>query len=88
MLYVDYVYDIVKNETKGMDAIYEDFIIHLVGYTGLTELRENKLVEYCGSVHGRSLLVLCDKPEVKPDIDYVEMKKKIDKLRNIILNEL
>jgi hypothetical protein len=61
MLYVDYVYDIVKNETKDLDAIYEDFVIHLVGHTGLTELRENKLVEYCGVVQGRSLLVLCDK---------------------------
>lgn len=69
MLYVDYVYNIVKNESKNMDAIYEDYAIHLVGHAGLTELRENKLVEYCGVVNGRSLLVLCEKGDtVKRDV--------------------
>ena len=29
--YVDYVYEIVKNDIKGLDAIYRDTIIHLVG---------------------------------------------------------
>lgn len=29
--YVDYVYEIVKNDTEGMDAIYKDYIIQMVG---------------------------------------------------------
>ena len=31
MLYVDYVYDIVRLDCEGMDAIYKDYIIQMVG---------------------------------------------------------
>lgn len=59
--YTDKVYDIVKNESIGMDAIYEDYIIHLVGILGLNLLREHRLVESCGMVNGRTLYALCEK---------------------------
>ena len=60
-MYVDYVYDFVKNEANGLDAIYEDFIIQIVGLIGLQSLRENKLIESCGVVNGRALYALCEK---------------------------
>lgn len=59
--YVNLVYDIVKMESVGMDAIYRDYITHLVGVFGLNALLENKLLESCGTVHGRKLYVLRDK---------------------------
>ena len=59
--YLDYIYDIVKLESEGMDAIYEDYIIKLVGEYGLKTLRANKLLEGCGSINMRPLYVLCEK---------------------------
>lgn len=61
--YVDYVYGIVESECKGMDSIYEDYIEHLVGISGLEALRAWGLVETCGVIGGRQLYVLCDKKE-------------------------
>lgn len=61
MLYVDYVYDIVRLDCEGMDAIYKDYIIQMVGVYGFNALREHKLLEGCGVVSGRQLYVLCDK---------------------------
>lgn len=59
--YAEYVYDLLKEETKGLDAIYKDFIIESVGLHGLVALETYKLVESCGVVNGRKLYVLCDK---------------------------
>lgn len=61
MNYADYCYQILKTADKGMDAMYEDYIVHLIGVAGLTELRANKLLEPCGIVLGRQLYVLCDR---------------------------
>lgn len=63
--YTDYVYIIVKAavECGNLDAIYEDYIVKLVGESGLTELRSNKLIESCGVVNGRQLYVLVNKGE-------------------------
>lgn len=61
MRYVDYVYDIVSHECKGVDAIYEDYIIYLVGGKGLKSLIENKLIETCGVIHGKQLYTLIRK---------------------------
>lgn len=58
MRYVDYVYDIVKKDCKDMDAIYEDYIIHIVGIHGLNVLHKNRLIEGCGIMNGRRLYVL------------------------------
>ena len=61
MTYADYCYQILKSSEKGMDSMYEDYIIHLIGVAGLTELRGNHLLEPCGIVLGHQLYVLCDK---------------------------
>lgn len=61
--YVDYIYEIVKNETKGLDAVYRDTIIHLVGVYGFNALYEARLLEGCGSVNARELYVLVDREE-------------------------
>ena len=55
---VEYIYESVKNECSGMDAIYEDYILELVGQVGLTTLLENKLLETCGVINGRQLYAL------------------------------
>lgn len=58
--YVDYVYDIIKEQTEKFDAIYEDYITELVGVFGLNALLDNNLLETCGIVNGKQLYVLCD----------------------------
>ena len=35
MKYADYVYEILVRECDGMDSIYEDYIVRLVGVRGL-----------------------------------------------------
>lgn len=57
----DQIYNIVKNECEGLDSVYEDYIISLVGLYGLLILKGRNLVETCGVVNGRQLYVLCDK---------------------------
>lgn len=68
--FVDLVYETVRFETLGLDSIYKDYIINLVGITGLNALIEHKLVEGCGIVNGRKLYVLCDRSEK----EYVRTK--------------
>lgn len=58
MNYADYCYQILKSDAKALDAVYEDYIIHLIGVAGLTELRGNHLLEPCGIIHGRQLYAL------------------------------
>ena len=59
--YLDYIYTVVKLESSGMDAIYKDYIIELVGKFGFSALYVNRLLEPCGSVNARELYVLLDK---------------------------
>ena len=59
--YVDYVYEIVKAELEFFEALYEDYIINLVGHAGLTELRSHGLLEGCGAIANRQLYVLVNK---------------------------
>jgi hypothetical protein len=59
--YGDCLYEIVKNETVGLEAIYEDYVIHLIGDFGLRFLKQRGLVESCGKVNGRALVTLCKK---------------------------
>lgn len=61
MTYAEYCYQILKSDAKGLDAMYEDYIIHLIGVADLTELRGNRLLEPCGIVLDRQLYALCDK---------------------------
>lgn len=55
------IYETVKDGSTGFDAIYENYIVELVGVDGLEILRKNKLVETCGIVNGRQLYVLVEK---------------------------
>ena len=58
--YVKSVYDIVRLDCEGMDAIYADYILQMVGVYGFNALHINKLIEACGVVNGRQLYTLCD----------------------------
>lgn len=53
------LYDAVKEECEGMDAVYEDRIVQLVGTVGLNILKEHNYIEGCGVINGRQLYVLC-----------------------------
>lgn len=59
--YVDYVYDIVKVESLGLDSIYGDYIQSIVGVFGLNALLGANLLESCAVINGRRLYVLVDK---------------------------
>lgn len=61
MTYAEYCYQILKSDSKALDAVYEDYIIRLIGVAGLTELRGNHLLEPCGIVLDRQLYTLVDK---------------------------
>ena len=61
--HVDYVYEIVKSDTQGFDAIYRDAIIQMVGVYRFNALYEAKLLEGCRSVNARELYVLLDRKE-------------------------
>ena len=63
MLTTKQIYMIVKNECDGLDAVYEDYIISLVGLYGLLVLKGNKLLETCGVIDGRQLYAICTKEE-------------------------
>lgn len=54
------LYDIVKRSCDGLDSIYEDYLIGLIGIHGVYHLKEAKLLETCGVVNGGQLYVLCE----------------------------
>lgn len=58
--YTKYVYNLVKRRTITVDAIYENYIIELVGEYGYEALKRFRLIESCGSVNGRNLVTLLD----------------------------
>lgn len=62
---VGFYYRIMWAEFQGSDALYEDYIIHLIGVVGLNALRDNRLIETCGIVNGRQLYALCPAPTLK-----------------------
>ena len=55
------IYDLIKEEFKGLDAVYDDAIIELIGIYGLNLLQKHKLVESCGVINGRQLFTICEK---------------------------
>lgn len=55
MNYIKYIYLTLRAETFNLDSVYEDYIIQLVGTTGLEELKKANLIESCGVVNGRQL---------------------------------
>lgn len=58
MSYTEKIYEIIKNDTEGLDAVYEDYIVKIVGLRGLIALLENRLLESCGVVNGRQLYAI------------------------------
>ena len=56
--YTDNVYEIVEKACDKLDALYEDYIISLVGNEGFELLRYAGLLSTCGSINGRTLYVL------------------------------
>lgn len=64
MKFANLIYDIVAEETKYMDAIYESYILELVGSKGLDALLSAGYLETCGVVNGRQLYVLTEKKDV------------------------
>lgn len=63
--YTDAVYEFVKDECEGMDSIYEDYIVKLVGNFGLAALKRANLIESCGVLNCRRLWVLCERNKDK-----------------------
>lgn len=56
--YANVIRGALRVETYGLDAVYEDYIIRLVGQDGFDILREKKYLTTCGSVNGRTLYTL------------------------------
>ena len=58
---VDEIYEVVRSNAKGFDAIYEDYILRLVGEYGLHVLKSYRLIETCGIINGHQLYTLIKK---------------------------
>lgn len=84
MRYVDYVYDIVRADTEGFDAIYKDYIVSLVGEYGFAALCNEKLLEGCGVICGRDLFALCERKESNDHSEIEELRRENYKLRKFI----
>lgn len=54
-----YLYKILEKEQ--LDTMYEDYIIHVIGTSGLEMLKEAGMLETCGVINGRQSYVLVDK---------------------------
>lgn len=52
---------IVKSTADKLDALYEDYIIKLIGIHGLGALKKHGMIELCGMVNGRTLYAVNDK---------------------------
>lgn len=52
------LHEIIEGSCRGMDAIYEDYIIRLVTERGFDILRKNRMLQTCGSIDGRNLYTL------------------------------
>ena len=61
MNYLKYIYLTLKAETFNLDSIYEDYIIQMIGTTGLEELKKANLIESCGIVNRRQLYTIVNK---------------------------
>ena len=53
--YIGVIHQIMLVEAETIDAVYEDYILKLVGSYGLKALLDCGLIEPCGSVDGRRL---------------------------------
>lgn len=48
-------HEILVGCSRGMDAVYEDYVLFLIGQEGFDMLRKNHILESCGSIDGRNL---------------------------------
>lgn len=62
---LDFYYRIMWAEFQGSDALYEDYIIHMIGTVGLNAMHGKGLLESCGVVDGRRLYTLCPASTLK-----------------------
>ena len=53
--YISHIHCILLVESANLDAVYEDYILKLVGTFGLKALLDCGLLESCGVVNGRKL---------------------------------
>ena len=56
--YAEYVCKKLQSEAQGLDAIYEDYIIRVIGEEGFELLRYEGFLNTCGSINGRNLYTL------------------------------
>lgn len=66
---LEFYYRVIWAEFQGSDALYEDYIINLIGTVGLNTLRDHNAIECCGEVNGRKLYALCPAPTLKGRLD-------------------
>ena len=52
------IYEVILEEFAGLDAVYEDAIIELIGTYGLNLLIQHRLLESCGVINERQLYVI------------------------------
>lgn len=71
--YTDCVYELIKDECNGMDSIYEDYIVSLVGNCGLAALKRAGLVESCGVLNCRQLYTLVNKVVLPKDYIKIDV---------------
>lgn len=55
------LHEVVYGYSRGMDAVYEDYVIYLIGKEGFNILRRNGVLESCGSIDGRRLYTVAEK---------------------------
>ena len=54
----DEAYNLIKEESRGFEAIYEDYIVMTIGENGLEALKKAGYLETCGVIHDRQLYTL------------------------------
>ena len=53
--YIAHIHCIMLIESADLDAVYEDYILKLVGTFGLKDLKACGLIEPCGRVNGKQM---------------------------------
>ena len=56
--YISVVHRILLVNADNIDAVYEEYILQLVGAYGLKALLDCELIESCGSIDGKRLYTL------------------------------
>lgn len=77
--YTDAVYELIKDECKDLDAIYEDYIVSLVGNCGLGALKRAGLLEGCGVLNCRQLYTLVERIDIPEDQIIIDRDIKDEK---------